>query len=309
MADFRMLRQLSMFLAVAEEQHFGRAARRLNISQPPLSAQIKALERSLDLRLFDRSRRGTRLSAAGAAILPAARQLARQVERFEQVVHEVAAGQSGLLRIGAINAAMMDTVPALLHELKLLYPNLAIHIHEIDSVEAVPALEAGELDLAVVRLEGEMGGGIASLPLKEDRLAVALPLDHRLAEKQRVPLRALADEPMVMSSRQVSPVYFDMLTGICRAHGFAPRIPHEVRSVTSQIAYVGCGQGVALVPLSMRRIAPGNVIVRPLAEKVMVVTAALAWSAKRSQPIVEVAIAIARQLSQVPSATDAPAKE
>lgn len=293
--DFRLIRQLWMFLAVAEEQHFGRAAKRLNMSQPPLTEQIKVLEQSLKLQLFDRSRRGTQLSAAGAAILPAVRQFAGQVERLERVVREVAAGQTGVLHIGAINSAMLETVPPLLSALRGAHPHLTVLIREIDSVDAVPALEAGELDLAFARIDGDVGSSIATLPLAEDRLAVALPKDHALAALPRVRLRSLGDEQLVMSARQVSPVYFDMLTGICRAHGFAPRVLHEVRSVTSQIAYVGCGQGVALVPASMRKLAPENVVVRPLKEKIMVVTAALAWSRNRHHPMVDAAVAWLQQ--------------
>ncbi|WP_341487500.1 LysR substrate-binding domain-containing protein [Pararhizobium sp. A13] len=285
--DFRLIRQLWMFLAVAEESHFGRAAKRLGISQPPLTEQIKVLEKALNLTLFERSRRGTVLSPAGAAILPAVRQFAGQVERLEQVVREVAAGQSGVLRIGAINAAMLETVPSILTRLKERHPKLTVYIQEIDSAEAVPALEAGNLDLAFARIEGEVGPAIATLPLTEDRLAVALPADHALAALPRVRLQSLADEPLVMSSRKVSPVYFDMLTAVCRSHGFAPRILHEVRSVVSQIAYVGCGQGVALVPASMSKLAPGNVVVRPIKERIMVVTAALAWNRNRYHPVIE----------------------
>ncbi|MGU7770479.1 LysR substrate-binding domain-containing protein [Burkholderia sp. MR1-5-21] len=289
--DFRLIRQLWMFLAVAEERHFGRAAQRLNMSQPPLTEQIKVLEQSLKLQLFERSRRGTQLSAAGAAILPAVRQFADQVERLERVVREVAAGQSGVLHVGAITSAMLETVPAVLDALKRTHPHLTVFVREIDSAEAVPALEAGELDLAFVRLDGEVGHGIATMPLAEDRLAVALPRDHPLAALSRVRIGSLANESLVMSARQVSPVYFDMLTGVCRAHGFAPRVLHEVRSVTSQIAYVGCGQGVALVPASMRKLAPENVVVRPLKERVMVVTAALAWNANRHHPMVDAVVA------------------
>lgn len=289
--DVRLIRQLWMFLAVAEEEHFGRAAQRLHMSQPPLTAQIKVLENALRLQLFERSRQGTKLSPAGAAILPAVRQFAEQAARLERVVREVAAGQSGVLHIGAITSAMLDTVPGLLQALRQSHPRLTVLVQEIDSVEAVPRLQAGELDLAFVRLDGEVGGGIATLPLTEDRLAVALPKDHALAALPRVRLRSLADEQLVMSARQISPVYFDMLTAVCREHGFAPRITHEVRSVTAQIAYVGCGQGVALVPASMRRLAPENVVVRPLTERVMVVTAALAWNTGRHHPLVDVAVA------------------
>ncbi|MGE8678852.1 MAG: LysR substrate-binding domain-containing protein [Achromobacter marplatensis] len=289
--DFRLIRQLWMFLAVAEEQHFGRAAARLGMSQPPLTEQIKVLEQSLKLRLFERSRQGTRLSAAGAALLPAIRQFAGQVEQLERVVREVAAGQSGVLHVGAITSAMLETVPPLLNHLRQTHPQLTVFVREIDSVEAVPQLEAGELDMAFVRIDGKIGSGIATLPLTEDRLAVALPAGHPLAEQPRIPLRSLAAEQLVMSARQVSPDYFDMLTAVCRSHGFAPRILHEVRSVTSQIAYVSCGQGVALVPASMRKLAPENVVVRPLKEKVMVVTAALAWNGNRHHPMVDAVVA------------------
>jgi DNA-binding transcriptional LysR family regulator len=289
--DFRLIRQLWMFLAVAEEQHFGRAAKRLNMSQPPLTEQIKVLEQSLKLQLFYRSRQGTQLSPAGAAILPAVQQFASQVERLERVVREVAAGQSGVLHVGAITSAMLETVPPLLDALKSAHPQLTVFVKEIDSVDAIPSLEAGELDLAFVRIDGEMGGGIAAMSLAEDRLAVALPKDHALALLPRVRLRSLANEQLVMSARQVSPVYFDLLTSVCRSHGLTPRVMHEVRSVMSQIAYVGCGQGVALVPSSMRKLAPANVVVRPLKEKVMVVTAALAWNTNRYHPIVDEAVA------------------
>lgn len=302
--DFRLIRQLWMFLAVAEEQHFGRAAQRLGMSQPPLTEQIKVLESSLRMQLFERSRRGTRLSPAGAAILPAVRQFAGQVEQLERVVREVASGRSGVLHVGAITSAMLETVPALLDALKLAHPQLTVFVREIDSVQAVPALETGELDLAFARLDGGMGSDISTLPLQEDRLAVALAKNHPLAVQPRIRLKSLGAEPLVMSSRQVSPVYFDMLTSVCRAHGFAPRVLHEVRSVASQIAYVSCGQGVALVPSSVRRLAPENVVIRPLKERVMVVTAAVAWNASRHHPMVDEAVAWLR--SQARPSTSRP---
>ena len=289
--NFRLIRQLWMFLAVAEEQHYGRAARRLGMSQPPLTEQIKVLEQSLKLRLLERSRRGTKLSPAGAALLPAIRRFAGHVEQLETAVREIAAGHSGVLHIGAITSAMLETVPPLLSELRRRYPALTIYVREIDSVEAVGGLEAGELDLAFVRLEGEVGSRIATMPLTDDRLAIALPRDHALAKLPRVRLRSLDGELLIMPSRQVSPVYFDTLVAACRSHGFVPRIQHEVRSISSQIAYVSCGQGIALVPATMRKLAPEDVVVRPLKERVLVVTAALAWNSSRHNPMVDVAVA------------------
>ncbi|EPL08826.1 LysR family transcriptional regulator [Pseudomonas sp. CF161] len=287
MINFRLIRHLWLFLAVAEEQNFGRAAKRLGMSQPPLSEQIQVLEQALKVTLFDRSRRGARLTPVGAAILPAVRKFAEQLERLELAVEEAVAGQSGMLTIGAISTAMFDVLPGLIEQLKSQYPHLSVSVREIDSVEAIPALEAGDIDLAFARLDGDLGAAVQSLPLTEDRLMVALPGDHPLASRKRISLSSLATEPLVMFSRKVSPVYFDNLIATCRASGFSPRVLHEVRSVASQIAFVSCGQGIALVPASLKKLAPANVVLRPLSQKLNVVTTAVAWNALRPNPLVE----------------------
>ncbi|MEX5624890.1 DNA-binding transcriptional LysR family regulator [Pseudomonas poae] len=286
MINFRLIRHLWLFLAVAEEQNFGRAAKRLGMSQPPLSEQIQVLEQALKVTLFERSRRGAKLTPVGAAILPAVRKFAEQLERLELAVEEAVAGQSGMLTIGAISTAMFDVLPGLIDLLKQRYPQLTVSVREIDSVEAVPALEAGDIDLAFARLDGDLGPAIQSLPLREDRLMVALPGDHPLASRKRISLSSLASEPLVMFSRKVSPVYFDNLIATCRASGFSPRVLHEVRSVASQIAFVSCGQGIALVPASLKKLAPDNVVLRALTQKLNVVTTAVAWNSQRPNPLV-----------------------
>ncbi|MDR3379382.1 LysR family transcriptional regulator [Cupriavidus basilensis] len=291
MINFRLVRHLWVFLAVAEEQHFGRAAKRLGMSQPPVTEQIQVLEQALKVKLFERSRRGAQLTPVGAALLPAVQKLAEQLERLDVAVREAVHGQTGLLTIGAISSAMLDTLPALIDHLKAAYPQLTISVTEIDSADAVPALERGDVDLAFARLEGELGPSIQSMALKQDRLAVALPRAHALAEAPRVRLAALADEAFVMFARQVSPVYYDSLIATCRTAGFSPRVLHQVRTVSSQIAFVGCGQGIALVPASLKKAAPDNVVVRPLKESVSVVTTAMAWSTTRANPMVANVIA------------------
>lgn len=291
MINFRLIRHLWLFLAVAEEQNFGRAAKRLGMSQPPLSEQIQVLEQALKVKLFERSRRGAQLTPVGAAILPAVRNFAEQLQRLELAVEEAVAGQSGLLTIGAISSAMFDLLPGLIERLKLAHPQLTVSVREIDSVEAVPALEAGDIDLAFARLDGDLGASIQSLALTEDRLMVALPSDHPLASRKRISLSSLASEPLVMFSRKVSPVYFDNLIATCRASSFSPRVLHEVRSVASQIAFVSCGQGIALVPAALKKLAPDNVVLRPLSQPLNVVTTALAWNAARANPLVAEVVA------------------
>lgn len=292
MIDFRLIRHLWLFLAVAEEQHFGRAAKRLGMSQPPLTSQIQVLEHSLKVKLFERSRRGTRLTPAGAAILPAVRKFIEQLERLELAVREAASGQRSVLTIGAITSAMVEVLPPLVARLKIAYPDVTVAMREIDSVDAAPLLLSGDIDLAFARLEGDLGAGIRSMPLREDRLAVALPGGHPLAGKSRIRLAALAAEDFVMFYRRVSPGYFDSLIALCRDAGFSPRIVHEVSSVASQVAYVGCGQGIALVPASMKKLAPDTVAVRPLAEKTSVVTTAVAWSTATANPLIATVIGV-----------------
>lgn len=284
--DFRLVKQLWMFLAVAEEEHFGRAAEKLGISQPPLTKHIQTLEQSLGLSLFERSRRGTKLTPAGQAILPTVKRFAGQVSKLEAEVREVASGQTGILRVGAITSAMLETIPDLFSEASKIYPNLKIFIQEIDTVDAVPALQEGDLDLAFGRLDGKSEGTIAWKALEETPLAVAVPKSSSLARQTAIPLKSLAKEPMVIFAREVSPAYFDMLVSLCRKEGFSPNFQYEVRSVTSQVAYVSCGQVIALVPASMERLAPENVIIKPLKENVPVVTAAVAWNTKNFNPMV-----------------------
>jgi DNA-binding transcriptional LysR family regulator len=296
--NFRLIRHLWLFLVVAEEQSFSRAARRLGMSQPPLTEHIQVLEQALKVRLFDRSRRGARLTAVGQAILPSVRKFAEQMGQLERAVREAAAGQTGLLTIGAISSAMLEILPPLLDRLRALHPELTIAVREIDSAEAVPALEAGDVDLAFGRLEGELGPSIESIPLARERLAVALPAGHRLAQRTRIKLAALSGEVFVMFARRVSPVYFDSLIALCQAQGFSPRILHEVRSVATQVAFVGCGQGIALVPASLKKLAPQNVVVRSLTEKLEVTTTAAAWDTQRSSPGLAAALDLIRGLSK-----------
>lgn len=290
MINFRLMRHLWLFLAVAEEQHFGRAARRLGMSQPPLTEQIQVLEQALKTQLFVRSRKGAQLTPVGQAILPAVRKFADQMAQLELAVREATAGQTGTLTIGAISSAMLDVLPDYLNRLRARYPHLTLAVREIDSADAVPALISGEVDLAFARLHGELGSQIETITLAQEKLAVAMPADHHLASSARVRLKSLAEETFVMFSRPLSPVYFDSLVAACREQGFSPRILHDVRSVASQIAFVGCGQGIALVPAGLKRLAPANVVLRPLAEKLEVVTTAAAWHQSSKNPMLGLAL-------------------
>lgn len=300
MINFRLIRHLWLFLAVAEEQHFGRAAKRLGMSQPPLTEQIKVLENSLRVKLFERTSKGAILTPTGMAIMPAVRKFAEQLERLELAVHEAVAGQTGVLTIGAINAALLEVLPDLIEQLKERFPNISVFIREIDSGEAIPSLESGDIDVAFARIEGGYYEPIRSIALVQDQLAVALARNHPLANEASVDLRDLAGEVQIMFARSGSPVFFDYIVSCCQQCGFRPKIMHEVRSIGSQIAFVSCGQGIALVPYALEKLAPKNVVIRPLQQKFRLVTSALAWNAARSNPLVDALVDIVREQFPAP---------
>ena len=298
MINFRLIRHLWLFLAVAEERHFGRAAMKLGMTQPPLTEQIQVLEQALQAKLFERSRRGTQLTPTGLAILPEVRKLATHLERIELAVREASRGQQGLLTIGAVTAVMMDILPQLMAQLRLRHPQTTISIQEINSADAAHALRAGDIDLALARLEGPLGPDIATETLHEELLAVALPPDHPLCIHSALKRIDLAHEDFVMFHRRVSPSHFDALIQTCTEAGFTPRIVHEVDSVVSQLGFVACGQGVALVPASIQKMAPPAVTIRPLLDTRKVVTLSIAWSTKRIHPMAQDAVELVKTIQR-----------
>lgn len=290
MINFRLMRHLWLFLAVAEEQHFGRAAKRLGMTQPPLTEQIQILENALKVKLFIRSKRGAQLTPIGQAIYPAVKKFSEQMEQLEFAVSEAIHGQNGTLTIGGISTAMFEVLPKLLDQLRHDHPDLTILVKEIDSVDAAPLLESGDIDLAFARLQGEVGTNLKSIKLTQDRLAVVIPKNHSLASQSQIELKQLAEEIFIMFSRKFSPIYFDTIVSACNNSGFSPRILHEVHSVSTQVAFVSCGQGIALVPATLHKIAPENVVCIPLKETIEVVTTAIAWNTRNTNPAITFAL-------------------
>ena len=144
--------------------------------------------------------------------------------------------------------------------------------------------------MAFIRWQGEVNKGISIRPLVEDSLAVALPKEHPLAHKTKISVSDLSNQALIATSRSISPAYFDLITSSCNVHGFSPRILHEVRSITAQIAYVSCGQGVSIVPFSASKLAPENVIFVPLEESIVLTTVAVAWNTHSPNTLVKAAV-------------------
>ncbi len=295
MIDFRLLRHFSYFLAVADERHFGKAAERLGMSQPPLSQQIQALERALGVRLFDRSRQGVRLTREGSALLGPVRQFMEHAQRLQQVVTDARLGRSDVVSVGAIASALFDIMPRLMRLAKQRYQDLTLSLQEMKSADALAAVQSGEIDIAFARFD-DRAASLEIRPIVSDHLVLVLPADHRLARLSRVPLHELADESLVLPPRRSSPSYFDQITRACRGAGFSPHVPYEVSSVVSQIAFVGCGVAIGMVPSRSMRFGGAEVVFRPLVETIDVVSIAAAWNPARRKELVPALVDIAADI-------------
>ncbi|MDX3582434.1 LysR substrate-binding domain-containing protein [Streptomyces europaeiscabiei] len=257
------IRQARYFVAVAEELHFGRAAQRLRMSQPPLSQAIKQLEQRLGCELLHRTQRSVALNAAGAVFLDHCRTLIRQAEEAEIATRQAATGRGGRLSLGAVASAFSWPLPLVLERFHEALPDVEIRTQEIDTHEAGPGLLDRSLDWAIVRQTAPVRG-TATTSLYADRFVAALPSRHPAADTTGpLDLADLADAPWVWLHRHISPDYHDAMATMCRAAGFSPAPAHWARSVTSQIAMVECGLGVTVVPAAASASHPA-VRFRPL---------------------------------------------
>ena len=244
------LRHLRYFMAVAEELHFGRAAARLHIQQPPLSRQIQLLELELGFPLFERSRRRVELTPAGTALLGRARQVFDALEVAVHDARSASEGQSGRLVVGYPSSLAYSGLTELLRAFRTRFPSVEIALRELPPGDQIDALKAGSLDVGFVRTSLDDPALVAEL-VRREALMIVLPDDHRLSSRRTIPLEALAQEPFVMFSRARGPAFFDQLMSLCSAAGFTPRIVQEAPQLDI-ISMVAAGFGVSIMPSSMR---------------------------------------------------------
>lgn len=257
------LRHLRYFVAVAEELHFGRAAVRLHISQPPLSQQIKALEEELGVTLFRRTRRVVSLTDAGKAFLPAARATIEQARRAESLVRDVASGRAGSLAIGFVMSAGYSILPDAIRRFRKAHPDVALILREMIPSEQLEALAKQALDIGILR-PPVSAPGISFETLLDEPLVAALPAGHRLAAKRTLRLQQLQDEDWILFPRRHGPGLLDAITHACREAGFSPSVRHEPNDIQSVLAHVAAGLGVSLLPGSLFRSHQDQIVCRHL---------------------------------------------
>ena len=241
------VREARYFVAVAEELHFGRAAERLHMSQPPLSQTIKALEKRLGTQLLTRTTRAVALTSAGEVLLEQCRLLVNLADEAETTTRDAASGQLGRLRIGAVTSAFFEPLPELLAEFRNKHPRVEVVLRELNTQDAVRALDDHGIDIALVRWLATPHG-IARRTLRKEVFVLAVPAawDHIAADI--VDLADAAGEQWIWIPRHINSDYHDQIVACCRQSGFSPVVTNTAHSIASQLAMVACGIGVAIVP-------------------------------------------------------------
>jgi DNA-binding transcriptional LysR family regulator len=268
--------QLKYFIAVAETLHFGRAAERLHISQPPLSRAIRSLEAALGAELFARTKRRVELTPAGAQLLEDARLTLTQLESAADQVQAVASGKRGRLRVGFVSLADYGVLPGLLKGFKAARPAVSLALREMLSPEQAAALAAGELDFGL--LLPPVAGELDHLVVQSERFVAALPSRHAAARRgSRVAMRDLAGEPFVMVPREIAPGLYDIVAGLAARAGFAPRVAQEAIQMQTVVSLVSSGLGVAIVPASIANLGRRGVVYREIADPHPRLDLWLAW--------------------------------
>jgi DNA-binding transcriptional LysR family regulator len=256
------LAQLTGFVAVAEELHFGRAAERLHLTQPPLTRQIQALERELGVALLDRLGRGIRLTPAGRGFLRDARRLLHEAESAALSVRRIPTGQAGSVTVGFTAASAPGVLAPLLRSARASLPQVDVVLRELVTADQLDALSAGELDLGLAR-PPVVRDELSSREVRREPLAAALPPGHRLAGSHELRLPDLDGEDLVMWSPSEARYFHELLISLFRADGVTLRYRQHLSQVHSILALVGAGVGIGLVPASAAHYT--GVEIRPLA--------------------------------------------
>src|SRR6478609_7927690 len=282
------LRQLRYFAAVADTCHFGRAAQQLHVAQPALSYAIRQLEAELDVTLFNRTTRQVSLTTAGEFLRGEAARILAGVDEAEQGVRRIAAGRSGLLRLGLTGTAAFSHLPRIARMVKRELPGVALEIRaDMLTPDQCDGLRAGTLDLGVLRPPA-VGEDIEMRTIDTETLVLAVSVDHRLAVEPVVSLTDLRSEPFISYASRDSAVN-DAVLRSCRRAGFVPRREHTAPGTAVLLALAAAGLGVAVVPESVRALPLDGVVFRDLTDAGSI-ELALAWRRGVENPVVTAAV-------------------
>ncbi|MDH6708510.1 DNA-binding transcriptional LysR family regulator [Kitasatospora sp. MAA19] len=280
------LPQLYAFLVLAEELHFGDAAARLGIAQPPLSQQIRRLEDKVGHPLFHRTPAGVTLTPVGRELLPAAQRALADLTAGLAAARAVGSGRAGRLRIGFAASLALTVLPGLLQTFRHRYPDVHLDIHEMTSAPQLAALHEQAIDIGLLREPPVDEPALDFRTVLTEPFVAVLPTAHPLAPQRTVHLADLADSPFVLLPRGVGPQLHDQIIGLCTAAGFAPRITQHAVEWQTMCALVKAGLGVTLAPASIRHIRLDGIVFRRLTPGGTRTRVAVAWRRNDRNPLV-----------------------
>ena len=291
------LRHLRYFVTLASELHFGRAAEKLHISQPPLSMQIRALEEELGVALLHRTRRHVSLTHAGRAFLHDAEQILQRAEQAVHTARRAGRGEIGELAVGFISVADYNLLPVVLREFRRQYPLVTLSLKESTTDAQIADLLEGRIDVGFM-LPPVIEPGIESVPVLREPLIAALPEQHPLAARRsRIPLARLADAPFIITPRHMAPGLYDDIVSFCHSAGFSPQIAQEAIQMQTVISLVSAEMGVALIPRSLQNLQRTGVVYKQLKEQSPMSEIHLAWRSEDALPALGLFVQIVHEVA------------
>lgn len=286
-----MNKRITYFVTVAKLRHFGRAAKELNMSQPPLSQQIRLLEKELGVSLLITTTRSVELTEAGKALYEGASRALDELAKAVAAAQRIQRGEGGLLRIGFVSTAASQVLPRALSTLRARYPHATVELQHLTSSQQETAFQNGTIDAGFCRTVPK--SGVESRVIQREPLYVALPVGHALAARRTLKVTALADQAFVMwERRQTSGIALEII-GLCRKHGFEPRIALEVTNPSAMLSLVAAGVGVAIVPASALSLRQEAIVARPISSRDAFSQLSLAWRTDAKSKLLASFVALA----------------
>ena len=281
------LRHIRYFLAVAEERHFTRAAAKVGIGQPPLSQQIKDLEREVGATLFHRLAHGAELTEAGKAFLAGVKEMPLIAQRATMAARRATRGELGSLRVGFTSTATFNVVVrSVIRGFRRAYPEIYLTLEEANTTRLVTGLREGALDAVFLRPGTPDSGELQLRRLSEEPMVVALPKRHSAAELEEIDLAMLKDDPFLLFPREVAPTVYDTVVDACRQAGFEPIIGQLVPHMASIVNLVAAELAVSMVPASMMQVRVTGIAYRQIAGQSPTTRLALAYRRGEMSPVV-----------------------
>ncbi len=289
------LRHLRYFSILAQELHFGRAAARLGIAQPPLSQQIRRLETVLGTRLLERTSRRVQLTDAGSAFRVEADRVLAGVETAVEVARRSGRGESGELRVAFAATVMFLALPQIIREFRRRYPRVHLDLREMPTGPQLDALRRGDIEIGFVR-EPRPDPALQMVTVMREPLRIAVNRSHPLAARPTLTVKDLADEPFVLFPADLAPGLHAQVMALCRAAGFAPRIVEESRELYTSVSLVEAGVGVSILPASVEKLGWRGVRYRPIPSAGAETRIAAAWRKDRVRPVIDAFMSVVREL-------------